>query len=143
MNSKSGFTLIELLAVLGLMALLAAIVVPSVTNIRDDLLKSTYSNQVKLINNAGLEWANDNINYIPSVIGDNNYNPVVDTDCSDFCACITVEDLILKGYLRGNDDEKKNYIDAISGESMNDLIVCARYDTNMISTRKVITYITK
>ena len=38
MNSKSGFTLIELLAVLGLMALLAAIVVPSVTSIRDGLM---------------------------------------------------------------------------------------------------------
>ncbi len=139
--NKKGMTLVELLAVLALMAILSVLVIPSIIQMRNDTLKDDYNNRVEMIKNAAIEWGNDNLNLVPKEIKDE----CSDEDNTKCCATPTVEYLLDNGYLKGTsyDSETGNpiMINPITGNTMNELLVCVRYDTNEILTRKLVAYI--
>ncbi|NLC47824.1 MAG: hypothetical protein GX758_00485, partial [Tenericutes bacterium] len=107
---------------------------------REDILNKTYESKVKSVNNATKDWASENLIYVPSVVG-NIYNENVDKSCDDNCVCITINELIVKGYLVGDKDNKTILTNPVTKESMNESLVCARYDSNNIETRRIVTYI--
>ena len=145
--NKKGMTLVELLAVLALMAILAVLVIPSIIQMRNDTLKEDYNNRVEMIKNAAIEWGNDNLVLVPKVINNECSNECdgIDKNSTDGCATPTIGYLIDNGYLKGasnnSEDKGRVMINPITGDEMNGLLVCVRYDTNDILTRKLVAYI--
>lgn len=138
MKNKNGFTMIELLAVLGILVLLTIVIVPNVSSLRKKTLQQTYDNRVNQVKIAAKEWGNDNlISVPPSVSKEYTDQSTCDVDC----VCVTIQELIIEGYLAGNKNEKKTLTNPITNKEMNKLLVCVRYDTNNIETRELVSYI--
>lgn len=107
---KNGFTILELLVTIALVLLVATIIIPSVTMISNNVRESQYESQIKLIEAAGREWGEDNLNSL-----------------SSGCTYKTVGDLINSGYLKGDKNNKTEMHDPRSDDSMNCYKVCITY----------------
>ncbi len=139
--NRNAFTLSELLAVIAIMGILSIMLIPSIINIRKDYLQKTYESRKKLIGNAALDWASDNLVNVPANVPDSCNNTVNCSEgCSSACACTTVGYLIANGYLSGSDENKTVMTNPLTNESINNNSVCVRYDTNDVLTRKLISY---
>ena len=142
--NKKGMTLVELVAAIAIMAILTILVVPSVISMRNETLDEDYSNRVEMIKNAAIEWGNDNLNLIPKVVGEYSEDS---SALTDDCAHPTIGYLIDNGYLKGaassgNDSlEGRVMINPKTGDEMNGLLVCVRYDSNDLLNRKLVAYI--
>ena len=64
---KKGFTLVELLATLAILSIVAIIVVPNIDKIFKKMVKGVTDIQKEAIIEASKNWANDNINSLPSI----------------------------------------------------------------------------
>ncbi len=84
---KKGFTLVELLGVIVILALLMLVVFPSVINLIKKSSSKADEITMKLVENATYEYMDEYISRFPRTSG-NSY-------------CITLNDLIEKGYLKG------------------------------------------
>ena len=60
-------------------------------------------------------------------------------DCGD--AFIKVGTLIEENYLVGDNDKKTNLINPVNKSSLNEVLVCVKYDSNKIKTRKLEAFI--
>ncbi len=142
---KNGFTFIEIIAVIVMLAILSLILIPSLIDVKNTILKSAYDNKIILINNAAKDYGNDFLNYVPSFSSEEyNFTDTTDTTrCNEQCLCVSIDDLIKNGYIKGDSDDKTQIINPIDNESLNSLGVCIRYDTNILSTRKIISYVTE
>ncbi len=74
---KKGFTLVEIMIVVAIIALLAAIAVPSFMNARTKSMQSSCQNNLRLIDGAVQQYALDNSNALASamtqLVGTNAY----------------------------------------------------------------------
>ena len=111
---KRGFTIIELLATLTILLLVAAILIPTLFNMSDDVKSKQYTSQKELILSAAREYGEDNINSLLSE-----------------CTNITIQTLINGGYLKADSDsasDPKTVIkDPRNNEILNDKIICITY----------------
>ena len=64
---KKGFTLVELLSVLGIMALLLLIAVPTYLSVSNNIKENLYESKVKELLLKGESYAEDTNNYAFSV----------------------------------------------------------------------------
>ena len=64
---KKGFTLIELLSVLGIMAILLLIAVPTYLTVSNNVKENMYESKVKELLAKGESYAEDSNNYVFSV----------------------------------------------------------------------------
>lgn len=152
---NKGFTIIELLAVIAILGILALLLIPNIIKIRKDYLEKTYDTRIKLIHNAALDWASDNLVNVPvHVSNDYNGSTTVDSNCSKYCqgdTCnyITIGYLIKNNYLSKSDTNctgdnaegngcMKN---PLTNENLNTKKVCVRYNNNDVFNRKLIAYI--
>lgn len=69
-NMKHGFTLVELLAIITLLSLLFLLIYPKVIDIADKKEIEIDSSKQELINNAALDFMNENVNDYPEEIGE-------------------------------------------------------------------------
>ena len=143
--NKKGFTLVELLAVIVIIGILSIMVIPNVIKTRNDYLEKTFESRLKLINNAALDWASENLVNVPSnVTNEYNGQKVFDSNCTKTCpTCgyITVGFLIENNYLSGSDENKTVMKNPLTNENLNNKKVCVRYNNNDIFTRKLISFI--
>lgn len=136
---KNGFTLVELIATILIMGLLIIMLVPAIINIRNDYLEKTRVSRYRMIRNAALDWANDNMVLVPSYVPTAcNSETSCSGNCSSACACILVGELINRGYLAGSDENKTVMKNPVTNESLNNKLACVRYDSNEILQRKLI-----
>jgi len=119
---KKGFTLIELLVVIAILAVLVIITVPSISNIRDNILEKSLKSINDRIMIAAEDWAYDNLNILSIEIDTTD-----STNAYGKCTYVLVDDLISKGYLVGDKENKTVLNNPVTNESMNDLEVCIRY----------------
>lgn len=68
-NKKSGFTLVEIMIVVAIIALLAAIAIPSFMNARTRSQTSACLNNLRQISGSKDQYALDNNNAAPTAIG--------------------------------------------------------------------------
>jgi prepilin-type N-terminal cleavage/methylation domain-containing protein len=76
-KNKKGFTLVEIMIVVAIIALLAAIAVPSFMNARTKSMQSSCMNNLRLIDGAIQQYALDNSNVLATamtqLVGTNAY----------------------------------------------------------------------
>lgn len=145
--NKKGVTLIELMAVIAIIAMLSVMITPAVIAVRNDVLESSYYNKISQIENAAVDYGTIHINELNSpvqstyIYGDKSKN---DNDCT----YRTVNFLINNGYLNVsnaytvNDGERNiTFTDPRDNTSMNNKIVCIRFDSNDPMTREIIAYV--
>ena len=155
---KQGFTLVELIAVIAILGILALIATPGIIAIRNNVLERTLETMISTIENAAKDYAMDNLQLLTRPVGveindldafkESAEAKQLNSDASKDCTWITVNGLINNGYLKGStsyvntvDGQKEEQIiNPITGESMNDDLVCVRYDTNNAMTRTIIAY---
>lgn len=143
-----GFTLVELLAVIAIMGILMIMITPGIMSLRENVLENALENRISLIENAAKDYAQDHITELDGDVGnyDGSKGP------SDDCIYRTVNFLINSGYISSNntyvvEDEDTNQkkinqiLNPVTGESMNNLRVCIRFDNNNAMKRQIITYI--
>lgn len=145
---NTGFTLVEILAVIAIMGILMIMITPGIMSLRENVLENALENRISMIENAAKDYAQDHITELDSDVSnyDGSKGP------SNDCIYRTVNFLINSGYISSNntyvvEDEDTNQkkvnqiINPVTGESMNNLRVCIRFDSNNAMSRKIITYI--
>lgn len=82
---KNGFTLIEVLAVVAIIALLGALIIPIVNKDVSRSRETLYEQQVRSIEDAAKDWAASHLGILP-------------TSTSDAALVVTLGDLIDEGF---------------------------------------------
>ena len=166
--NKKGFTLVELLAVIAVVAILAVMVTPAIIGLKNSVLESTYESKVAQIENAAKDYAEAHLDLLPRFVCDGvSTNNGCTTDLNEIitkeeldsntyerkyykaCAWITINGLLDDGYLKSTNtyvvDEsgkkETQIINPITNESMNNEMICMRYNNNDAMTREIITFI--
>lgn len=116
---KKGFTLVELLIVIALIGIISLIIVPNVIETRRKLLEESLEAKYKNIESAALEWAMDNLNSLSLNKENDNYT---------VCNYVSVDTLISRGYIAGDNEDKTILKNPVNDEELNSLNVCVRYD---------------
>jgi len=122
---KKGFTLVELLIAIAIMAILTVLIVPNISSVRDSVLEKARVSTIKKIESAAEDWAYDNLNYMKLQVDQ-------ESSCDEGKACgicqyVLVSELLSRGYLVGDNEDKTDIIDPVSDESMNNYKVCIRF----------------
>lgn len=118
MKNKKGFTLVELTLAIVLLLLLALLVVPNLLDMGDSTKEKMYDAKIDLALNGAYKYGVDNLDKLSS-------------DCTD----VSIGALINMEYISGDDTSGYNMIDPISGESMNNTIICVYYEKNEVRAR--------
>lgn len=118
---KNGFTLIELIVSISIMALLFLVIIPLILNIRGEVLAKNCTSTKNDVSTAAKDWAYEHLNTIPT---------------NGTQTCITIEDLINKGYLVGNRNSKMSLSNPVTEEDITNCEVCLYYtDMYVIDAR--------
>lgn len=118
MKDKNGFTLVELTLAIVLLLLLALLVVPNLLQMGDGTKEKMYESKIELALSGAYKYGKDNIDKL-----------------SNNCTDISIGALINLEYVSGDDESGFNMIDPISGDSMNNIIICVAYEDNEVKTR--------
>ncbi len=159
--NRNGFTLVELIAVIAIIGILALLVTPGIIALRNNVLNRTLETKEATIENAAKDYAMDNLQLLKRQVtneinvGDMDLNKFKElyeknlTELSKDCTWITVNGLINGGYLNGSTsyvntedyEKEEQIINPVNGESMNDVLVCVRYDNNDAMNRTIVSII--
>ena len=164
--NKKGVTLVELIAVVAILGIFAILVGPAVMNIREMVLTNSLDSKINQIETAAVEYASDNIMIVPSVVPadvtcnkyciedngsidpinddgsvNNAKNACRDFVCEDQCLTVYVKTLIQKGYILGDEDDKRLLSNPFSSVYLNDSAVCITFDSANALERKIVTYV--
>lgn len=140
---KKGFTLVELLAVIAILGILALLITPAVLTIRKNVLLNTLESKINIIDTAACDFGQDNITDIPKTVSSTfrrSQNGATSRITSD-CRKVYVQNLIAGGYLKPDKKNEKVITNPVTGESMNELEICIRFDNNDAENRQLMAYI--
>ena len=151
-KNKNGYTLIELLASIAILAILVLFTAPALVKIKENALENSLRSKINLIENAAKEYGNNNLMSIPSniVVTGNDVNKcingnysaaVTEVNCKKDCLIVVVRTLIEQGYLIGDDENKTKIVNPITNKSMNNELVCVRFDSKDALNRKMVSYV--
>ena len=153
---KKGFTLVELLAVIAILGILALLVTPAVMAIRKSILTSTLKSKINTIDNAAADYGQDRIGEIPFPEGTWNFSrksigitssaklgEVIENGYTleDFCRMTYVQELVSNGYIKPDRKDSRVINNPLTGESMNELRVCIRFDSSDPMKRQIVAYV--
>ena len=160
--NKKGMTLVELIAVIAIIAILTLMIAPNILEMRRASIRSTIDNKIKKVKNAAIVYAEDNLSSVPNEYSNPNlkydiryYNICMDNKsftysdenvnsanldgaglkCEDYCLVVYIGTLIEQRYLIGDNEDKTQMLNSLTGASINDRRVCVRYDTNVVTKR--------
>ncbi len=117
MKREKGFTLVELLAVIVILGLLAAIVIPAYNTIKKKAATEMYNNKVEMIKAAAYKYGNDNVNDVAA-------NP---TDYIN----IPIATFITTGYLASDSKTENILINPLTNEAISETITIIYVDNKI------------
>ncbi len=116
--NKKGFTLVEITISIVLILALMLIVVPNLIDMGDGTKKKMYESKVNMALGKAYQYGVEHMD-----------------DLTSGCTDVTVGTLIDLGYMQGDEEGGYNLINPITGESMNNLILCVYYENSEVRTR--------
>lgn len=127
---NKGFTLVELMAVLVLIVIIASIGYAGITAVQRNINQNLWEATVEEIETGAVKYGQDNLNAL-------NTNETCNIDGSETRNCIevTVEFLINSNYIdtdEVDDNEKEIITNNVTGEIVNDNIVCIYLENNRV-----------
>lgn len=127
---NKGFTLVELMAVLVLIVIIASIGYAGITAVQRNINQNLWEATVEEIETGAVKYGQDNLNVL-------NTNETCNIDGSETRNCIevTVEFLIDSNYIdtdEVDDNEKEIITNNVTGEIVNDNIVCIYLENNRV-----------
>lgn len=127
---NKGFTLVELMAVLVLIVIISTIGYAGITIVNNNIEKNLWNTTVEEIETGAVKYGQDNLNVL-------NTNETCNIDGSETRNCIevTVEFLINSNYIdtdEVDDSEKEIITNNVTGEIVNDNIVCIYLENNRV-----------
>ncbi len=127
---NKGFTLVELMAVLVLIVIIASIGYAGITAVQRNINQNLWEATVEEIETGAVKYGQDNLNVL-------NTNETCNIDGSETRNCIevTVEFLINSNYIdtdEVDDSEKEIITNNVTGEIVNDNIVCIYLENNRV-----------
>jgi len=127
---NKGFTLVELMAVLVLIVIIASIGYAGITAVQRNINQNLWEATVEEIETGAVKYGQDNLNAL-------NTNETCNIDGSETRNCIevTVEFLINSNYIdtdEVDDSEKEIITNNVTGEIVNDNIVCIYLENNRV-----------
>ena len=127
---NKGFTLVELMAVLVLIVIIASIGYAGITAVQRNINQNLWGATVEEIETGAVKYGQDNLNAL-------NTNETCNIDGSETRNCIevTVEFLINSNYIdtdEVDDSEKEIITNNVTGEIVNDNIVCIYLENNRV-----------
>lgn len=127
---NKGFTLVELMAVLVLIVIIASIGYAGITAVQRNINQNLWEATVEEIETGAVKYGQDNLNVL-------NTNETCNIDGSETRNCIevTVEFLINSNYIdtdEVDDTDKEIITNNVTGEIVNDNIVCIYLENNRV-----------
>ena len=135
---KKGFSLVEMLAVVTILGVLALMITPAIVAIRNNLLENTLDTKISAINDAAKDYANKHLMDIPSYVSSEYLG---DKNSTTDCLTIYVRTLINGGYILGDSNDRMDLMNPVTEESLNNEMICIRFNNNDALNREVVTYI--
>ncbi len=137
--NKKGFTLIELLGVITILAIIATLTSFSVVGVTKMIKQSMWENKITLIENGAERYGEENNYSLRQNDDSGNIKKcsfTIDgvTEGHDYCATVSVQYLIDRGYVTTDDlrDDKKVIINNTNDEIVNDTSVYVWIDKNIV-----------
>lgn len=116
---KNGFTLIELLAVITIILLIMALILPNFVKMQKSTKEDLYNSKVKLIESAAKEFAMDNLDDMVKPCGNNE-------KC--FNSEIKVINLLEEEYLKSDEKNTEIFFNPTNNKIMNNCNIDVKYD---------------
>ena len=135
---NNGFSLIEMLAVVTILGLLSLMVTPAIINVKNNILANSLESKINIINDAAKDYANKHLMDIPSYVSSDYLG---NKNITDDCLTIYVRTLISNGYMLGDSSDRMEIINPVTEKSLNNEMICIRFNNNDALTREVVTYI--
>lgn len=108
--NKKGFTLVEILSVIVLISLLLGLGIPGVMKISKNMTKRSFNTKIKLIEEAGVLWGQDNKTLLQSTDCDTR-------DGKRNCYKISIKQLIEEDYL-DKENNSNSYINPVNNKDL-------------------------
>lgn len=123
---NKGFTLVELMAVLVLIVIIATIGYAGITVVNNNIEKNLWNTTVEEIETGAVQYGQDNLSRLTSTCN----NGAISN-----CLEVTVGFLIERNYVdtdEVDDSEKEIITNNVTGEIVNDNIVCIYLENNRV-----------
>lgn len=111
-NNTKGFTLVELLGVVVILCILIALVTPNMVKLSKSRKQELYESKLKWVESNATLWG----------------NKYIDTLSMD-CTCVTIQELIDKAFLSGDNVKRDTIYDPRSNDPINEYNVCVKYNS--------------
>lgn len=143
---NDGFTLVEVIAVIAILGILTVLVSPALMEVRTLVLGNSLKSKISMIESAAIDYAHDYIMDIPSPVkkcecSSTDISNCKKSECINDCLTISVNALITRGYLVGDEENKEVLSDPLGSRPLNSYDVCIRFNNNDAYKREIISYI--
>ncbi|MBQ3021034.1 MAG: prepilin-type N-terminal cleavage/methylation domain-containing protein [Bacilli bacterium] len=111
--NKKGFTLVEILSVIVLISLLLGLGIPGVMKISENMKKKSLNTKIKLIEEAGVFWGQDNKTLLQSITD----CEIDDSGAESNCYKISISSLISEDYL-DKENNSNSYMNPVNNKDL-------------------------
>lgn len=119
MKDKNGFTIVEITISIVILLAVAIFIARRVIDMDYSSKRKVYDSKIELAQAAAVKYGTDRIDSLSS-------------SCTD----VTIGNLINLKYLDADDEVGYRMINPLTNESMNNLIICVKYENGRVTATK-------
>ena len=119
MRDKKGFTIVEMTIAIVILLAVAIFIARRVIDMDASSKRKVYDSKIELAKAAAIKYGTDRIDSL-----------------SNECTEVTIGNLINLKYLDADDEVGYKMVDPITNESMNNVIICVKYENGKVQANK-------